>query len=62
MHITSLVPTLASESQLQPMRLDRILLRLIQGRPLFHRLTTRSLVIGDVPWVSQVIDAYVSET
>ena len=35
-------------------QLCMLLLRCIQGRPLIHRLTGRTVVIGDVPWVCQV--------
>ena len=35
-------------------QLCMLLLRLTQGRPLIHRLTGRTVVIGDVPWVCQV--------
>jgi len=31
-----------------------ILLRLVERRPWLHRQGGRSLLIGDVPWVSQV--------
>lgn len=36
-------------------------LRLVQGRPLFARTGKRTLVIGDVPWVHQLLEAYVSK-
>ena len=39
-----------------------ILLRLVQGRPWLHRQAGRSLLIGDVPWVSQTLEAFVSKT
>ena len=32
-----------------------VLLRLAQGRPWHHRVSGRALLIGDVPWVAQVI-------
>ena len=38
-----------------------LLLRLVQGRPLLHRMTGRSVVIGDVPWVAQSVEAYLSK-
>ena len=38
------------------------LLRLLQGRPWLHRVAGRSLLIGDVPWVSQTLEAFVSKT
>ncbi|EKX55458.1 hypothetical protein GUITHDRAFT_99235 [Guillardia theta CCMP2712] len=31
------------------------------GRPLKHRMTSRSLVIADIPWVAQSVEAYVSK-
>ena len=37
------------------------LLRLIQGRPMLHRVAGRSLLIGDIPFVAQSIEAYVSK-
>jgi len=38
-----------------------LLLRLVQGRPLKHRMVGRSVVIGDIPWVAQSVEAYVSK-
>lgn len=38
-----------------------LLLRILEGRPLWHRMTGRSVVIGDIPWVAQSIEAYVSK-
>jgi len=38
------------------------LLRVIQGRPLLHRVAGRSLLIGDIPWVAQTLEAFVSKT
>jgi len=38
------------------------LLRLVQGRPILHRVAGRSLLIGDVPWVAQTLEAFVSKT
>mmetsp|Transcript_46359 Transcript_46359/g.88497 ORF Transcript_46359/g.88497 Transcript_46359/m.88497 type:complete len:1353 (-) Transcript_46359:72-4130(-) len=38
-----------------------ILIRLIQGRHWLHRLGTRAIVIGDIPWVSQSLDQFVSK-
>ena len=38
-----------------------VLLRLVQGRPWLHRVSGRSILIGDVPWVAQSIEAYVSK-
>lgn len=37
------------------------LIRLVQNRNLFHRMTTRTVVIGDIPWVSQCADAFLSK-
>lgn len=36
-------------------------LRFVQGRSLFARTGKRTLVIGDVPWVHQLLEAYVSK-
>ena len=36
-------------------------LRYFQGRELFARIGKRSLVIGDVPWVNQILRNYVSK-
>ena len=38
-----------------------LLLRIVQRRPLKHRMTGRSIVIGDIPWVAQSVEAYVSK-
>mmetsp|Transcript_74697 Transcript_74697/g.200059 ORF Transcript_74697/g.200059 Transcript_74697/m.200059 type:complete len:1216 (+) Transcript_74697:161-3808(+) len=38
-----------------------IILRIIQGRPLTARLGKRTIVIGDVPYVNQLIESYVSK-
>jgi hypothetical protein len=37
------------------------LLRFIQGRPMLHRVAGRSLLIGDIPWVAQTLEAFVSK-
>jgi hypothetical protein len=37
------------------------LLRLWQGRNLLHRMTGRTVVIGDIPWVSQSAEAFLSK-
>ena len=37
------------------------LLRLVQRRPWHHRVAGRSLLIGDVPWVAQSLEAFVSK-
>ena len=36
-------------------------IRLFQGRNLRHRMTVRTLVIADIPWVSQCADAFLSK-
>eukprot|EP00854_Cymbomonas_tetramitiformis_P009250 gene9250-10957_t len=38
-----------------------ILLRLWEGRHPMHRLGTRTVVVGDVPWVAQSIEAFLSK-
>lgn len=37
------------------------ILRIIQGRNLRHRMVGRTVVIGDIPWVSQAADAFLSK-
>ena len=37
------------------------LLRLVQRRHLLHRVAGRSILIGDIPWVAQSVEAYVSK-
>ncbi|KAI2495035.1 hypothetical protein MHU86_19467 [Fragilaria crotonensis] len=37
------------------------ILRLVQGRNLRHRMVGRTVVIGDIPWVSQAADAFLSK-
>lgn len=37
------------------------LIRLIQGRNLRHRMVGRTVVIGDIPWVAQCADAFLSK-
>lgn len=37
------------------------ILRLIQGRNLRHRVVGRTVVVGDIPWVSQAADAFLSK-
>ena len=37
------------------------LLRLVQGRDLLHRMTARTVVIGDCPWVAQCAEAFLSK-
>jgi len=38
-----------------------ILLRLVQRRPWLHRIAGRSILIGDIPWVAQSLEAFVSK-
>lgn len=38
-----------------------VLIRLLQGRPWLHRVAGRAVLIGDVPWVAQSIEAYASK-
>lgn len=37
------------------------ILRLIQRRPLLHRMVGRTVVIGDIPWVAQSAEAFLSK-
>ncbi|XP_075265540.1 uncharacterized protein LOC142357936 [Convolutriloba macropyga] len=37
------------------------LIRLVQRRPLMHRMAHRTVVIGDIPWVAQSIEAFLSK-
>mmetsp|Transcript_12587 Transcript_12587/g.29481 ORF Transcript_12587/g.29481 Transcript_12587/m.29481 type:complete len:1616 (+) Transcript_12587:106-4953(+) len=36
-------------------------IRIVQGRNLRHRMVGRTVVIGDIPWVSQCADAFLSK-
>jgi len=38
-----------------------LLLRAISGRALLHRMVGRSVVIGDIPWVAQSVEAFLSK-
>jgi hypothetical protein len=38
-----------------------VLLRLLQRRRWLHRVAGRSLLIGDIPWVAQSLEAFVSK-
>ena len=38
-----------------------VLIRLIQRRPWLHRVAGRSLLIGDIPWVAQSLEAFLSK-
>ncbi len=42
-------------------QINVILLRLIQKRPLRHRMVGRTVVIADVPWVAQAAEAFLSK-
>eukprot|EP00536_Pseudo-nitzschia_multiseries_P000329 jgi/Psemu1/233447/estExt_Genewise1.C_40265 len=37
------------------------IIRIVQGRDLRHRMVGRTVVIGDIPWVSQCADAFLSK-
>jgi len=36
-------------------------IRIFQGRNILHRMVGRTIVIGDIPWVSQCADAFLSK-
>jgi len=38
-----------------------VLLRLVQRRPWLHRVAGRSVLIGDIPWVAQSVEAFASK-
>ena len=38
-----------------------VLIRLVQRRPWLHRVAGRSILIGDIPWVAQAVEAYASK-
>jgi hypothetical protein len=38
-----------------------IVIRIFQRRNLLHRMTSRTVVIGDIPWVAQCADAFLSK-
>jgi hypothetical protein len=42
-------------------QLTMLLIRVFQRRPLLHRMVGRTIVIGDVPWVSQCAEAFLSK-
>ena len=42
-------------------QINVLLIRLWQGRNIRHRMVGRTVVIGDVPWVSQAADAFLSK-
>jgi len=39
-----------------------VAIRLVQQRPWLHRVAGRSILIGDVPWVAQSVEAFASKT
>ena len=42
-------------------QINVLILRVLQGRPLRHRITGRTVVIGDIPWVAQAGEAFLSK-
>ncbi len=42
-------------------QINVIILRVIQKRPLRHRMVGRTVVIGDIPWVAQAAEAFLSK-
>ena len=42
-------------------QLSITIIRLVQGRDLLHRMTGRTVVIGDIPWVAQSAEAFLSK-
>eukprot|EP00435_Cladocopium_sp_Y103_P032393 s5_g8.t1 len=42
-------------------QLMMLLIRVLQRRPLLHRMTARTVVIGDIPWVAQSVEAFLSK-
>jgi len=42
-------------------QINVFLLRLFQGRNLLHRMVGRTVVIGDIPWVAQSAEAFLSK-
>ncbi|KAL3922859.1 MAG: hypothetical protein SGILL_001978 [Bacillariaceae sp.] len=42
-------------------QINVILVRLIQKRNLLHRMTGRTVVVGDIPWVAQSAEAFLSK-
>ena len=42
-------------------QINVIIIRLIQGRELRHRMVGRTAVIGDIPWVAQSAEAFLSK-
>jgi hypothetical protein len=42
-------------------QINIIIIRLIQGRNMRHRMTGRTVVVGDIPWVAQSVEAFLSK-
>lgn len=42
-------------------QINVLVLRIIQRRPLRHRMVGRTVVIGDIPWVAQAAEAFLSK-
>ena len=42
-------------------QINVFILRLLQGRNLRHRMVARTVVIGDIPWVAQAAEAFLSK-
>jgi hypothetical protein len=42
-------------------QINVIILRLVQRRNLLHRMVGRTVVIGDIPWVAQAAEAFLSK-
>lgn len=42
-------------------QINIIIIRLIQKRNLLHRMTGRTVVVGDIPWVAQSAEAFLSK-
>eukprot|EP00523_Entomoneis_sp_CCMP467_P014427 CAMPEP_0168768872 /NCGR_PEP_ID=MMETSP0725-20121227/2106_1 /TAXON_ID=265536 /ORGANISM="Amphiprora sp., Strain CCMP467" /LENGTH=1423 /DNA_ID=CAMNT_0008818255 /DNA_START=10 /DNA_END=4281 /DNA_ORIENTATION=- len=38
-----------------------LLIRVVEGRDLRHRMGTRTIVVADVPWVAQAVEAFISK-
>ena len=42
-------------------QINILLIRIVQKRPLRHRMVARTVVIGDIPWVAQAAEAFLSK-
>jgi hypothetical protein len=42
-------------------QINILIIRVIQKRPLLHRMVGRTVVIGDIPWVAQSAEAFLSK-